>query len=40
VVTAAERIAKKEQLMVEAVHRGEPASQVMGANYETMLGKA
>jgi 4-hydroxy-4-methyl-2-oxoglutarate aldolase len=39
VVAAAERIAKKEQLMVEAVQRGEPASQVMGANYETMLGK-
>jgi regulator of RNase E activity RraA len=40
VVAAAERIAKKEQLMVEAVQRGEKASQVMGANYETMLGKA
>jgi len=39
VVAAAERIARKEQLMVEAVHRGEKASQVMGANYETMLDK-
>ena len=40
VVAAAERIARKEMLMVEAVQRGEKASQVMGANYETMLDKS
>jgi 4-hydroxy-4-methyl-2-oxoglutarate aldolase len=40
VIATAERIQRKEQLMVAAVQRGEKASQVMGADYETMLGKA
>jgi hypothetical protein len=33
----AERIAAKESLMVAAARAGEPASRVMGANYESML---
>ena len=37
VLKAAERIAAKERMMVEAALRGEPASHVMGANYDSML---
>ena len=38
VVAAAERIAAREKLMVDAVHRGEPVTEIMGADYETLLG--
>lgn len=37
VLQTAEMIVRKEQLMAEAVRRGDPVSQVMGANYENML---
>lgn len=37
VLSAAERIAARERLMVQAALRGERASAVMGANYESML---
>lgn len=37
VVNLAENIVAKEKLMTAAVRRGEPVSQVMGANYENML---
>lgn len=39
VIAAAESIFAKETLMAEAVDRGEPLDQVMGANYEDMLKK-
>ena len=38
VVAAAERIAARERLMVDAVHSGEAVTEVMGKDYETMLG--
>lgn len=34
----AERVVAREQLMVQAVNDGEPVSEVMGKDYETMLG--
>lgn len=37
VIRTAERIAAKEQLMVEALKSGKPVSQVLGADYEDML---
>jgi 4-hydroxy-4-methyl-2-oxoglutarate aldolase len=37
VLKVAERIAARESLMVAAARAGEPASRVMGANYESML---
>lgn len=37
VLTRAEQIAAKEAAMAAAIERGEPVSQVMGANYERML---
>jgi len=37
VLETAERIASKERLMTDAVRSGEPVSQVMGADYESML---
>ena len=37
VVAAAEDIAAREALMTKDVRAGKPISQVMGANYETML---
>ena len=37
VIELAENIVAKEKLMTAAVRRGEPVSQVMGANYENML---
>jgi 4-hydroxy-4-methyl-2-oxoglutarate aldolase len=37
VLSAAERIAARERLMVQAALQGERASAVMGANYESML---
>jgi 4-hydroxy-4-methyl-2-oxoglutarate aldolase len=37
VLAMAERIAAKERLMTEAIRLGQPVSQVMGADYETML---
>jgi 4-hydroxy-4-methyl-2-oxoglutarate aldolase len=37
VLSAAERIAARETLMVQAALQGERASAVMGANYESML---
>lgn len=37
IIAVAERIVAKERMMVEAARRGEPASRVMGANYEAML---
>ncbi|WP_126176901.1 RraA family protein [Tsuneonella rigui] len=39
VITKAERIAGRERLMAHAVRNGRPISQVMGADYETMLDK-
>lgn len=40
VIAAAERIVQREALMSEAVLSGQPASEVMGANYEAMLTNA
>jgi regulator of RNase E activity RraA len=37
VLGAAERIARREALMTQAVLEGQPVSQVMGADYERML---
>jgi 4-hydroxy-4-methyl-2-oxoglutarate aldolase len=37
VLAVAERVAAKEALMVQAALAGRPASQVMGADYESML---
>jgi 4-hydroxy-4-methyl-2-oxoglutarate aldolase len=37
VLKAAERIAAKEALMTRAARTGQPASQVMGSDYESML---
>jgi 4-hydroxy-4-methyl-2-oxoglutarate aldolase len=37
VVQRAERISRKERLMVEALRRGEPAGDVLGRDYENML---
>jgi regulator of RNase E activity RraA len=37
VLKVAERIAAKEALMVQAARSGQPASRVMGADYESML---
>jgi regulator of RNase E activity RraA len=37
VLQTAEMIVAKEKLMTEAVRRGDPVSQVMGADYEKML---
>ncbi len=39
VLEAAEKIAEKEKLMAEAIRAGKPISQVMGADYESMLKK-
>lgn len=38
VLAAAERIVAREKLMVAAVKAGEPVTEVMGKDYETMLG--
>lgn len=38
VVSAAETIAKKEKLMVAELEKGLPITEVMGLNYEKMLG--
>ncbi len=38
VVVAAEEIAARERAMAEAVESGKPVSQVMGGEYEAMLG--
>ena len=38
VIEAAERIARKEQLMVAELRKGLPITEVMGLNYEKMLG--
>jgi hypothetical protein len=35
----AEMIARREALMADALRAGKPISQVMGADYEHMLGK-
>jgi regulator of RNase E activity RraA len=37
VVRRAERIAARERLMVDALHKGEPITQVVGRDYESML---
>lgn len=37
VITTAEKIVAKEKLMTDAVRKGDPVSQVMGADYEKML---
>lgn len=39
IVTRAERIAKRERLMVEALHKGEPITKVVGRDYEDMLDR-
>ncbi len=39
VLAVAERITEKERLMTAAVRRGDPVSQVMGADYESMLNQ-
>jgi len=38
VLAAADRIAARERAMAAAIRRGKPVSQVMGGDYETMLG--
>lgn len=38
VISVAERIAARERLMTEFVKSGEPVTQVMGKDYESMLG--
>jgi 4-hydroxy-4-methyl-2-oxoglutarate aldolase len=40
VIVIAERIAAKERLMAEAIKAGSAVSQVMGADYETMLNRS
>jgi len=40
VLEAAERITAKEAFMIEALQKGRPAGEVMGADYESMLNKA
>lgn len=40
VLATAERITAKEALMTDSVRQGTPASEVMGAEYESMLDKA
>ncbi len=37
VITIAEKLARKEALMAEAIREGSPVSEVMGRNYEEML---
>lgn len=37
VLSTAESIMRREELMAQALREGKPISQVMGANYETML---
>jgi regulator of RNase E activity RraA len=37
VIERAEQVAARERQMAEAVRAGRPVSEVMGANYETML---
>src|SRR5690606_11358525 len=37
VLRRAERIAERERLMVAALHAGEPITEVVGRDYETML---
>jgi regulator of RNase E activity RraA len=37
VIAAAEMIAARESLMKEAVLKGDPVTEVMGRDYETML---
>jgi regulator of RNase E activity RraA len=37
VIERAEQVADRERQMAEAVRAGRPVSEVMGANYETML---
>jgi regulator of RNase E activity RraA len=39
VLDAAETIVAREEAMAQALREGKPISQVMGANYETMLKK-
>jgi 4-hydroxy-4-methyl-2-oxoglutarate aldolase len=39
IVKRAERIAERERLMVAALRRGEPITEVVGRDYETMLDK-
>jgi 4-hydroxy-4-methyl-2-oxoglutarate aldolase len=39
VLTAAEAIASREKAMADALKRGQPISEVMGASYEDMLRK-
>lgn len=38
VIDTAERIAAKEKLMVDELRKGRPITEVMGLDYETMLG--
>ncbi len=40
ILEVAETIARREAAMTRAVRAGQPISQVMGANYETMLDEA
>ena len=40
VLETAESIAQREEAMAQALREGKPISQVMGANYETMLKKS
>jgi 4-hydroxy-4-methyl-2-oxoglutarate aldolase len=40
IIARAERIAQKERLMVEALRAGQPITEVLGRDYETMLDKA
>lgn len=40
IVLAAERIVARENLMAEEARKGVPASQVMGADYETLLDQS
>jgi regulator of RNase E activity RraA len=37
VLDTAEKIVEKERLMADAIRSGTPISQVMGADYESML---
>ena len=37
VIETAEQIMAREEAMAQAIHEGQPISQVMGANYEDML---
>jgi len=38
VLDVAERVVAREKLMADAVKSGEPVTEVMGKDYETMLG--